>query len=333
MGTNLQQSGRQATSDPQVNGPRRVRKFRVMSKENIELTVSSINQTTSPFLSSLLEDREEKVPTINMPDVSAFTLLSFIKSLYKNDDSVGMNIETVYGMLGMCYGDLQDELEVDYIIKIETPSVDERAQVKEALSESNINNDVEMEERVLNGGEYGGGGENDMNCNVTMFSHEKECYTLRKVVADSNCSKMAKCPLSQREDKTVKLLASTKDSEFFSMKDGKNVYRLNEQPKFVSGKWICYKCGDRFKSLGKVYAHLGTAHDVDVAKYTCNVCVYTCHKKQHLDEHMKSVKHERNTKLYKSGVLKVGENNSVMYHCEACQEKFPLLKLYSDHLS
>merc|ERR1711864_53075 len=169
----------------------------------------------------------------------------------------------------------------------------------------------------------------DSQCSVCQ-----SWYTSREVAADCKCSKMAKCRviLTRREDIGLQLLTTTKDIKFVSMKDERKVYQLTEKPKFVGGEWICYKCGDKFKSVRKCYAHLETVHEVDLAIFTCNVCVYKCDKRQPFDTHMKTVKHEKNKKLYKRGVLKVGENDSVVYQCQACQENFPLLRLYSDHL-
>merc|ERR1712059_221088 len=244
-----------------------------MSKENIELTVPSIDQTTSPFLFSLLEDREEKVPTIIMPDVPASTLLRFIKSLIENDDSVGLNVETVYSMLGMSFGILQDDLEVEYIIKIETPNVDERPPVKEALLELNINDDIEREEEApiaedIIEGEYRGGGGKDKNCNMTKHSHKK--------------------PIEQKSDKISRKSVLTKQLSMEKVStDNKGLKHVKQRHGLTSiakyEKKLCdgkvytddYNFGCRTKceicskemSTGYLRQHIVWKHGVTLEKY------------------------------------------------------------------
>jgi len=139
--TNLQQEVLDSRHEPQASSASRlVKKFRVISKENIELTIPSIGQTTSPFLSSLLGDKEEKVPTINMSDVSAYTLLRFINSIHGNADGWSPDVADVYRMFGMRFAEQHGELEMKYTIQVEGPALNVAH-----VSNNNVDNDYQAD--------------------------------------------------------------------------------------------------------------------------------------------------------------------------------------------
>jgi len=269
--SNLQQSQSQASDsriNSQVGFTRRVRKFRVLSKENIELTIPSTDQTTSPFLKSLLEDKEEKVPTINMPDVSASNLLSFIKSLDSKVNGVSLDVVNIYNMLGMRFGSPQDELEFKYVI--ETTNVDEAPQVKEAeVSENSVEDDIEIHEEVIDIKDFKEGDYEDI--------HQVNSATIKNEVFDKVCfGSFCHSDQLNKEKDTNAYVTKTNHEKWITVKSKTN--KITRKTRELSeGKVYSdnYKDGCLIKceicsqemSISSLNYHVKQKHGLNIAKY------------------------------------------------------------------
>ena len=75
------------------------RQFRVISKENIEITLPCIERHTSPFLFNL--PKHEEISTLSLPDVSISSLMRFVKTLNKSSTLLKEDVLDIYKIIGM----------------------------------------------------------------------------------------------------------------------------------------------------------------------------------------------------------------------------------------